>query len=137
MSSLDAAGPVLDAQGRVLDRVVLRGLVAQGNHGVFASERREGQPFGLDVALHLDTRPAAAGDDLTLTVHYGELAEELVAILAGDPVDLLETLAARVADAVLARSARVEAVDVVVHKPQAPLTVPFDDVELVVRRVRA
>lgn len=136
MSSLDAAGPVLDARGRVLDRIVLRGLRAHGRHGVMDFERRDGQEFGLDVALHLDTRPAAAGDDLTATVHYGELAEELTAILTGDPVDLLETLAGRIADAVLARSARVEAVDVVVHKPQAPLTVPFGDVELVVRRVR-
>ena len=65
MTSLDAAGPVLDAQGRVLDRIVLRGLRAIGHHGVLDFERAQGQPFGLDVALHLDTREAAAGDDLS------------------------------------------------------------------------
>lgn len=137
MSSLDAAGPVLDAQGRVLDRIVLRGLRAQGRHGVLESERVLGQPFGLDVALHLDVRAAAAGDDLTRTVHYGVLAQELVAVLAGEPVALLETLAEAVAARCLAASPLVAAVDVVVHKPHAPVPVPFDDVELVVRRVRA
>ncbi|NAZ85821.1 dihydroneopterin aldolase [Kineococcus indalonis] len=120
-----------------MDRIVLRGLRAVGRHGVLDAERREGQPFGLDVALHLDTREAAAGDDLAATVDYGGLAEELVTLLVGEPVALLETLAGRVAERCLARSPRVVAVDVVVHKPQAPLTVPFDDVELVVRRVRA
>jgi dihydroneopterin aldolase len=137
VTSLDAAGPVLDAQGRVLDRIVLRGLRAVGRHGVLEAERAQGQPFVLDVALHLDTREAAAGDDLTATVHYGELAEELLSILAGEPVLLLETLAGRIADAALARSPRITAVDVVVHKPQAPIPVVFDDVELVIRRTRS
>ncbi|WP_106210180.1 dihydroneopterin aldolase [Kineococcus rhizosphaerae] len=137
MSSLDTAGPVLDARGRALDRIVLRGLSARGRHGVLDPERALGQRFGLDVALHLDTREAAAGDDLTATVNYGTLAQQLEQVLAGDPVDLLETLAQRVADTCLAASGRVEAVDVVVHKPQAPVPVPFDDVELVIRRTRS
>jgi 7,8-dihydroneopterin aldolase/epimerase/oxygenase len=135
VSSLEAAGPVLDAQGRVLDRIVLRGLTGIGHHGVLASERELGQRFSVDVALHLDTREAAAGDDLTATVHYGELGVALLAILTGDPVQLLETLADRLARECL-RSERVAAVDVVVHKPQAPVPVPFDDVELVIRRTR-
>ncbi|MBB2900819.1 dihydroneopterin aldolase [Kineococcus radiotolerans] len=136
MSALDAAGPVLDARGRVLDRIVLRGVRAVGHHGVLDAERAQGQPFALDVALHLDTREAAAGDDLTATVHYGELAQDLVAVLTGEPVALLETLAGRLAETALARSPRIAAVDVVVHKPQAPIPVLFDDVELVVRRTR-
>lgn len=137
MSSLDAAGPVLDAEGRVLDRIVVRGLAGLGHHGVLEFERAQGQPFVIDVALHLDTRTAAAGDDLTATVHYGELAEELLAILTGEPVDLLETLAQRLADACLARSERIAAVDLVVHKPQAPIPAHFEDVELVIRRTRS
>ena len=137
MSSLDAAGPVLDARGRPLDRIVLRGLRATGRHGVLDSERRQGQPFALDVALHLDTRAAAAGDDLGATVDYGALAEHLVTLLTGEPVQLVETLADRVATACLERSALVQAVDVVVHKPQAPIPALFDDVELAVRRTRS
>ncbi|WP_432541767.1 dihydroneopterin aldolase [Kineococcus sp. SYSU DK002] len=136
MSSLDAAGPVLDAHGRVLDRVVVRGLRGVGRHGVLPPERELGQPFALDVALHLDTREAAAGDDLGATVNYGTLALELLALLEGEPVALVETLAQRVADTCLAASERVRAVDVVVHKPQAPIPAVFDDVELAIRRTR-
>ncbi|GAB3456328.1 dihydroneopterin aldolase [Kineococcus endophyticus] len=137
MSSLDTAGPVLDADGRPLDRIVLRGLSGRGRHGVLDAERELGQHFALDVALHLDTREAATGDDLDATVHYGLLAQDLVAVLTGEPVALLETLAQRLADVALAASSRVVAVDVVVHKPQAPVPVPFADVELCVRRSRS
>ena len=118
--------------GRDLDRIRLRGLRAFGHHGVLAHERAQGQTFVADVVLHLDTRAAAASDDLADTVSYAAVAEDVVAVLGGEPVDLLETLAERIAAVVLAHGAR--AVDVTVHKPGAPLTVPFDDVELVVRR---
>ncbi|GAA4974915.1 dihydroneopterin aldolase [Kineococcus glutinatus] len=135
MSAVDAGPPVLDARGRPLDRIVLRGVEATGHHGVLPAERALGQRFRVDVALHLDTRPAAAGDDLTATVHYGLLAERIAALVAGDPVDLLETLAQRIADACLAE-APVQAVDVVVHKPAAPIPVAFADVEVALRRSR-
>ena len=129
------AGPVLDGDGRPLDRVELRGLRARGRHGVLAHEKALGQVFGLDVVLHLDTRPAAAADDLTRTVHYGELAERVVAVVSGQPVELVETLAQRVADVAL-EPEPVVAVDVTVHKPQAPVEVPFDDVVVQIRRWR-
>lgn len=118
-----------------MDRVALRGLRARGHHGVFEREREEGQTFVVDVELGLDTRPAAAGDDLTKTVHYGVLAEQVVAVVAGEPVDLIETLAQRIADVCLAHEA-VQEVEVVVHKPEAPVTVPFDDVTLTIKRSR-
>lgn len=129
-------GVVLDGQGRPLDRVALRGLRVRGRHGVLAAEKALGQWFLVDVVLHLDTRAAAAGDDLSRTVHYGVLAEDVAAVVAGDPVDLVETLAQRVAEVALA-SGDVAAVDVHVHKPQAPVTVPFDDVVVSIRRWRS
>ena len=119
-----------------VDRVSLRGLRVRGHHGVFEREREEGQIFVVDVELGLDTRPAADGDDLTKTVHYGVVAEEIAAIVEGDPVDLIETLAQRIADACLAHTPVKEA-EVVVHKPNAPITVPFDDVTLTIKRSRA
>jgi dihydroneopterin aldolase len=128
--------PVLDDDGRPLDQVVLQGLRARGRHGVLAHEKALGQTFVVDVVLHLDTRPAAAADDLTLTVHYGVLAEQVVDVVRGQPVELVETLAQRVADVAL-QSERVVAVDVTVHKPDAPVTVPFDDVQVRIRRWRA
>ena len=127
---------VLDADGRPLDRVALHGLRARGRHGVLAHERARGQDFGRDVVLHLDTREAAAGDDLSATVDYGGLAERLVAVVRGEPVDLVETLAQRVADVAL-EPERVVAVDVTVHKPSAPVSVPFDDVTVSIRRWRS
>lgn len=127
---------VLDEAGRRLDRISLVGLSATGYHGVFDHERREGQTFVADVVVHLDTRRAAAGDDLAQTLDYGDLAERIVAVLAGEPAHLIETVAERIAATVLARP-MVRAVDVSVHKPQAPLSVPFADVVVTVRRDRS
>lgn len=121
--------------GQRLDRVRLTGVSATGYHGVFAHERREGQTFVADVVVHLDTRRAAATDDLVHTLNYGTLAEQVVTVLAGEPADLIETVAERIAATVLAYP-QVQAVDVAVHKPQAPITVPFDDVVVEVRRDR-
>ncbi|MBV9593542.1 MAG: dihydroneopterin aldolase [Actinobacteria bacterium] len=117
------------------DTITLRGLTVRGFHGVYAHERREGQDFVVDAVLELDTRPAAISDDVADTVHYGELAEALAAIVGGQPVDLLETLAARLAEACLI-DARVSAATVTVHKPQAPIPLTFSDVAVTIRRER-
>ena len=116
-----------------MDRVALRGLKARGHHGVFPKEREEGQTFIVDLTLGLDTRPAAADDDLAKTVHYGEVAEEVVALVEGEPVNLIETLAERIALSCL-KHAAVTQVEVCVHKPDAPITVPFDDVTVTITR---
>jgi dihydroneopterin aldolase len=120
---------------RPTDRLRLRGLRAVGHHGVFDFERRDGQEFVVDVELALDTRSAAGTDDLTKTVHYGELAERLHEAIVTQPVDLIETLAQRLADVCLAEQP-VASVDVTVHKPQAPIQVAFDDVSLTIHRSR-
>ncbi|MEU6737804.1 dihydroneopterin aldolase [Streptosporangium sandarakinum] len=117
------------------DRISVRGLRARGRHGVLAAERELGQEFVVDVTLFLDTAPAAATDDLTRTVHYGELAQELVKVVEGEPVDLIETLAQRLADVCLAYEP-VEWAEVSVHKPAAPIPLPFDDVVVTIRRSR-
>lgn len=117
------------------DEIAITGIRAVGHHGVYAHERRDGQEFVADVVLALSLRRAAATDDVADTVHYGELAEKVAGILAGDHVDLLETLAERIASAALSYPI-VDAVTVTVHKPQAPIPVPFDDVSVTVRRSR-
>ncbi|MEG0027975.1 MAG: dihydroneopterin aldolase [Aurantimicrobium sp.] len=117
------------------DRITLTGLRVQANHGVFDFERANGQLFVIDVTAWLDLSPAALSDDLANTVHYGELAEEVVAAVANDPVDLIETVAERVAQVVLAH-APVERVEVTVHKPQAPISVEFADVAVTIERSR-
>lgn len=117
------------------DTVALRGLKVFGRHGVFAHEREDGQIFVVDLRLRLDTAPAAAGDDLSRTVHYGVVAEEVAAVVSGEPVDLIETLAQRIADTCLGHEA-VQEVEVTVHKPDAPISVPFDDVTVTITRRR-
>lgn len=118
-----------------LDRVALRGLRGFGRHGVLPAERRNGQAFLVDVSLGLDTRAAASSDDLADTVDYGVLADRVVALVEGSPVNLIETLAERIATLCLAQAA-VAHVQVTVHKPSAPVTVPFDDVSVTINRSR-
>jgi dihydroneopterin aldolase len=117
------------------DTITLTGLTVFGRHGVYPDERRDGQDFVVDLQLSVDTRPAAASDDVADTVHYGLLADEVAAIVGGEPVDLLETLAARIAGAVLEHE-RVRRVTVTVHKPQAPIAVTFSDVSVSITRTR-
>ncbi len=123
-----------DRAGR--DRIVLTGLRAFAHHGVFEHERRDGQEFVIDVTAGLDLRGAGSDDELASTVHYGVLAEQVVAAVESDPVDLIESVAERVAGVVLRHGAVYE-VEVTVHKPQAPITVPFDDVSVTIVRGRS
>jgi dihydroneopterin aldolase len=119
----------------VSDRIRLTGLRVFGYHGVYPDERRDGQDFVVDADLELDTVPAAVSDDVADTVHYGELASALAQVVAGPPVDLLETLAQRLADVCLA-DPRVQAATVTIHKPQAPIPHEFADVAVTIRRTR-
>ena len=115
------------------DRVRLTGLRVLGYHGVLAQERRAGQEFVVDVALALDVRAAAGGDDLAQTVDYAALADRLAAVVGGEPVALLETLAERLAAVCLA-DPRVRSAEVTVHKPAAPVAQRVDDVSVTVVR---
>ena len=115
------------------DRIRLAGLTVRGTHGVYDFERRDGQDFVVDVELEIDTTAAASSDEIADTVHYGELAEGLAAVIAGEPVNLLETLAERLAAVCLADQ-RVSAATVTVHKPQAPIPLTFSDVAVTIRR---
>ena len=117
------------------DRITLTGVTVRAHHGVFDFEREQGQDFVIDVTAWLDLAPAAGGDALAKTVHYGELAEAVSHAVASDPVDLIETVAERIARVVL--SFPVERTEVTVHKPNAPIAVPFGDVAVTVERDRA
>jgi len=119
------------------DRISISGIRATGHHGVYEHERRDGQEFVADLVLELPLASAAASDDVADTVHYGEVAEHVAALLAGEPVNLLETLATRITDAVLDTRPLVTAVTVTIHKPQAPIPVPFGDVSVTIRRERS
>jgi dihydroneopterin aldolase len=118
-----------------LDRISLLGLRAFGRHGVLEHEGAFGQEFIVDAVLGVDTRAAAAADDLPLTVDYGALADRLAAIVAGPPVALIETLAERLAAACL-ESGAVREVEITVHKPHAPVAQIVSDITVTISRSR-
>lgn len=116
-----------------IDRITLTGLTATGYHGVFPEERREGQPFVVDVVLGLtlDTH----SDDLSATVNYAEVAADVEAVITGEPYHLIETVAGAIAERCLTHG-RVGSVTVTVHKPRAPLSQTFADVSVTISRSR-
>jgi len=118
-----------------VDELTVRGIECHGHHGVFEFERREGQIFVIDLTLGIDTAPAAASDDLHDTVDYGSLVAAVKAAVETDPVDLIETLAQRIAGVCLS-DARVGWARVTVHKPDAPIEATFADVALTITRKR-
>lgn len=117
------------------DELAVTGIECYGYHGVFPEERREGQTFVVDLVLGVDTRPAAASDDLRDTVDYGGLTMAVKEAVERDPVDLIETLAERLAD-VCCLDGRVEWARVTVHKPRAPIDATFADVAVTITRRR-
>jgi 7,8-dihydroneopterin aldolase/epimerase/oxygenase len=121
---------------RARDRIELRGLRVFGHHGVFDHEKRDGQEFVVDLTVWVGFTAAAASDDLVDTVDYGALADLAVSIVAGPPRDLIETVVAEIADAVMAADSRIDAVEVVVHKPSAPIPHAFADVRVITSRER-
>jgi len=118
-----------------VDELAIVGVECFGHHGVFDFERREGQTFVIDLVLGLDTAPAAVSDDLADTVDYGSLVARVKEAVERDPVDLIETLARRIADLCLF-DPRVEWVRVTVHKPDAPIEATFADVALTITRCK-
>jgi dihydroneopterin aldolase len=117
------------------DELTVSGIECYGYHGVFEHERREGQTFVVDLTLGLDTSVPAGSDDLRDTVDYGTLVAAVKHAVEADPVDLIETLAQRLADVCL-RDVRVEWARITVHKPQAPIDATFGDVTLTITRSR-
>ncbi len=115
------------------DRITLTGLELFGHHGVYPAEKRDGQPFVVDLTVWLDLTEAVGTDDLTRTVNYGELAQLAARVVTGPPRDLIEAVAGEIADAIM-RDYPVHAVEVTVHKPKAPIPLPFADVAVTIRR---
>ncbi len=107
----------------------------RGRHGVFEHERADGQDFVVDMTVWIDLAGAAASDELTDTYDYAALAQLAADVVAGPPRNLIEAVGGEIADRVM-QDDRVHAVEVVVHKPRAPIPQQFADVAVVVRRSR-
>lgn len=118
-----------------LDYIRITGISAVGYHGVLINERENGQEFSADLVLGIDLSKAAADDDLEKTVNYAHVAEAVVSVLAGPAVNLIETVAERIA-AIVLENQLVHNVSVTIHKPSAPIPVPFGGVEVTINRSR-
>lgn len=118
------------------DRIALTGLRVRGHHGVYAHERRDGQDFVVDLTVWLDLAEAGRTDQLVDTLDYGALASRGAEVVAGPPYNLIESVAARIAERALALDGRISAVEVTVHKPSAPIPRNFADVAVTIRRAR-
>ncbi len=117
------------------DRITLTGLRVHGRHGVYEHERAHGQVFLVDATVWLDLGPAGVTDQLSATLDYGALAQRAAHIVGGDPCNLIETVAARIATEILTDQ-RVQAVEVTIHKPQAPIPHPISDISVTIHRSR-
>lgn len=115
------------------DRIALTGVGSVGYHGVLESEKQTGQPFFVDVTMFTDFTRAAETDNVAHTVNYAEVAEVIREIITGESLDLIETLAERIAAAILSRFPLL-AVELTVHKPKAPIEVTFADVSVTIFR---
>lgn len=119
------------------DRLSLLGMRFLGRHGVLPEEKVTAQPFEVDLVLHADLAQAAERDDLAATVDYAALFDLVRAIVEGTTRDLIEALAGAIASAVLgATPPEVDAVEVRVRKPEAPIDGTFDTVEVSILRRR-
>lgn len=115
------------------DFIRITGLEVYAYHGVFPSERASGQSFLVDLTVYLDLKSAGGSDQLESTVDYGEISQRTHDLVAGTRYNLIETVAEEVSAMVLGYQG-VDAVEVTIHKPQAPIAVPFTDVAVTIRR---
>jgi dihydroneopterin aldolase len=118
------------------DKISISGVRAHGKHGVFEQEKLVEQEFVVDVELKLDLQAAADTDDLAKTINYEDIAVMIHETITGPTVNLIETLAGRISNEILKNYASVEKVKVTVHKPAAPISVPFGDVAVTIKRER-
>jgi dihydroneopterin aldolase len=118
------------------EKIRISGIKADGTHGVLAQEKLTPQPFIVDIELELDLEKAAEEDDLSETVDYDAVAKLVVEVIKGPSVNLIEALADRIATRVLHSFDLIEVVKVTVHKPKAPISVPFDDVSVTFKKKR-
>jgi len=118
------------------DQIVLTGIHGFGYHGLFEQERKDGQDFFVDLTLAVDLKPASQSDAIADTVNYAEITDLVVEEITSNPVNLIEKLAARIAERVLNQHLKVKSVTVTVHKPQAPVAAQLKDIAVVVTRAR-
>jgi dihydroneopterin aldolase len=118
------------------DQIILTGIRGYGYHGLFDFEAEEGQIFLVDLTISIDLTKASLSDQIADTVDYGAVAELVLEEIEGERVILIERLAGRIGDRVLALDSRINSVEIIVHKPQAPVKADLTDIAVKITRKR-
>lgn len=119
-----------------MDKIIIKGLRVFAYHGVNPEEKRDGQPFELDIAARCDLRKAGRTDDLNDTVSYAKMAKTVARVMTEQSDDLLERAAQRVADAILEEYPLIQEVEVLLKKPEAPVKLDFGYMAVSITRAR-
>lgn len=118
------------------EKISITGISGYGKHGVLPSEKSEEQEFVVDVTLKANLLKAAKSDDLTETIDYAEVAKLAHRVITGPSVNLIEKLAKEIGESILESFSKVESAEVTVHKPKAPIPIPFRDVSVTIKSER-
>lgn len=119
-----------------MDRIHVTGMRFYGYHGVFAEETKLGQRFNVDLSIGLALAEAGRTDDLTKSVNYAELYEATKRVIEGEPLQLVEALADRIAKAVFALDERIQEASIKVIKPDPPIAGHYEHVAVEINRLR-
>lgn len=117
-----------------MDKITIKDLEIYANHGVFPEENVLGQKFLVSAVLHTSTRKAGLTDDLTASIHYGEVSHLIKKIVSENTWKLLEKIAEETASAILLTYPLVSQVDITIKKPWAPIGLPLDTVSVEISR---
>ena len=119
-----------------MDRIIMKNLAFFGYHGVMEEEKTLGQKFFLDIEIYTDLTKAGKSDEVEDTVHYGEVYNNIKDIVENKRFKLIEALAENIAEATLSKFIKIQEINVVVRKPEAPVPGIFDYVGVEIRRTR-
>lgn len=119
-----------------MDRIIMKNLAFFGYHGVMEEEKTLGQKFFLDIEIYTDLKKSGKSDEVEDTVHYGEVYNYIKDIIENKRFKLIEALAENIAEVILSKFIKIQEINVVVRKPEAPVPGIFDYVGVEIRRAR-
>lgn len=117
-----------------LDKIKIENIEIFANHGVFPEENRLGQKFLISATLYTDTRKAGKNDDLTKSIHYGEVSQFIDSYMKAHTYQLIERVAESLAEELLVHTPLLQKVKIEVKKPWAPVGLPLETVSVEIER---
>ncbi len=119
-----------------MEKIHIKGLEIYAYHGVFPEEKKKGQTFVLDITMELDCAHACLTDELADTVSYADVCDTVEQTMLSKKCNLIEHAAQRVCDAILENYPTVQAVEILLKKPEAPVRQKISCAAVELRRER-